>query len=152
MVSAIQYKETNEIEEIQRLKPLRLNNQKYFENYEYIEKEKYQIINSKKTIIVEEGKLIKHSRRIISQDKAIRGIKILFGEEYPKQINFKERSFPIGEGNRWYDIELKKKESIESAMLEFSFIAKEKDNIEIEEIELYGEESYEFKTFTSGSE
>ncbi|EDR21638.1 centromeric protein E, putative [Entamoeba dispar SAW760] len=138
-------KETEEIEKINKLKPMRSNKQRFFEKIEYIKPEDYEIKEDNKKIIIPEGKIQLYHCNIQCTKKVIRGIKIYFGKKVPKQINFKERNYPIGEGERWYDIELRKKESLlNNINISYCSTINEEDNISIEDIEIYGESKEEF--------
>ncbi|GAT92469.1 hypothetical protein CL6EHI_092360 [Entamoeba histolytica] len=144
--SLIRLKETEEIERINKLKPMRSNKQRFFEKIEYIKPEEYEIKEDIKRIIIPEGRIQLYHCNIKCTKEVIRGIKIYVGKKVPKQINFKERSYPIGEGERWYDIELRKKESLSSDNINISYCStiNEEDNISIEDIEIYGESKEEF--------
>ncbi|ELP86264.1 hypothetical protein EIN_113880 [Entamoeba invadens IP1] len=133
--------ETEELETIEKLKPKNLTSQTFFENYECVPADQCEVQESRSKIIVPSGGVTLYKTHMYVKNKVIRGIRILVGEKSPKQINFAKRSFPIGEGNRWYDIPLSKEEAIDTKPLMFSYCSEpgNETSLQFEAVKVYAE-------------
>ncbi|KAL7721110.1 UBR-type domain-containing protein [Entamoeba marina] len=142
-------KETTEPDRIEKLKPFASSKQSLFQNLVKISPEKYNISEKSSCVITPDGRVTLYKTTLNAPQFAIRGMRVYVGGVPPKQLNFTNRCYPIGDGERWYDIQLGNKETLLSRPLQFSYISEPNDEtrLEIEDIEVYGvyEDQFNFE-------